>query len=393
MKISLKSQRLHLGFFGSRNVGKSCLFNFILGQDFSIVSDLPGTTTDPVRKAMEIRGIGPCLFIDTAGLDDEGEIGELRVSQTYKIINEIDLAIMIFGLNKGISKPEEEFINELRDRKIPCLFLLNSLSSPDKTECGNRKEYLESRLKAEIHVIYEFDERTKKDLFRIIARSLPQEFNERSLFDGYDVAGKTVIAVMPQDKQAPKGRLILPQMFSIRELLDKGANVFCCVTKQFRSVLNSLNEPPYLILSDATALKEIKDFLPSNSPVTSFSALFAAYLGDVEEYRKGAESIFSLKDSAKILISELCTHEPLEGDIGRVKIPNMLMEKLGIKLKVDICSGTDFPKTLSEYSLIIQCGACMSNRRTVMSRIRQAVLEEIPITNYGILIERLQEIK
>lgn len=390
MNTTPNSERLHIGFFGRRNAGKSTLFNFLLGQELSIVSDVLGTTTDPVKKAMEVPGIGPCLLIDTAGIDDEKGVGLLRTEKTYQMVRQTDLAVFVFAKADEPSKKERELIEDFRRRKVPCIFLLNKRLIEDEENRSFGKMRLEAYLNEEVYIVDRLDDQMKKNLIERISKKVPNDFFAKKLFEDYDLYGKTVIAVMPQDKQAPKGRLIFPQVSSIREILDKAGNVFCCVPEHFSSVFHSLKEPPYLVLTDATALKDIKAFIPKEIPVTSFSAVFAAYKGDADIYRKGAESIDLLKDGDRVLISELCTHEPIEGDIGRVKIPRMLADRLKVKLEFDICSGADFPTNLSKYSLIIQCGACMANRRAVMNRIRQAVFESVPITNYGILIARLQ---
>lgn len=386
------SERLHLGIFGRRNSGKSSLFNFLLGQDLSIVSKAPGTTTDPVKKAIELVGIGPCLLIDTAGIDDEGKLGQLRMEKSYQIINETDLAIVVFGTDSCLEEEELILLNELKQRRVPRFCVINSGLISDSEKIKKLEYELEHKTGEKGYILERFTDESRVAFLQEIKDKVPANFFARELFEGYQLEKKTVIAVMPQDKQAPKGRLILPQVSSLRELLDKKANVLCCVPENFASVIGLLKKGPDLVLADATALKDIKEYIPKGCPVTSFSAVFAAYKGDVGIYKKGADSIHDLKEGDRILISELCSHDPIEGDIGRVKIPNLLMKKLGLSLFFDICSGKDFPKDLSIYSLIIQCGACMSNRRTVMSRLRDAVLVGVPITNYGILIAKLQDI-
>lgn len=381
------SNRLHIALFGRRNSGKSSLINALTGQDVALVSDTPGTTTDPVLKAMEIQGVGPCLFIDTPGYDDEGELGEMRMTRTLKATEKTDIAILL--CHPDMDK-ELQWIQQLKEKNIPVILLLNkadiledaaSIASAIKNKTG------ESPL-----IVSANTRQGMEDIRRAIIRRLPEDFDAQSITGKLVSAGDLVLLVMPQDIQAPKGRLILPQAQTLRELLDKKCIAVSCTTDQMEVTLQALSRPPKLIITDSQVFKTVYERKPAESKLTSFSVLFAAYKGDIGYYTSSAATIGTLKETSRVLIAEACTHAPLSEDIGRVKLPRMLRQKIGEGLQIDIVSGNDFPANPEKYDLIIQCGACMFNRKYVLSRIAQAKEQKVPMTNYGIAIAWLSGI-
>ena len=379
------SNRVHIGIYGKRNSGKSSLINAITNQEIALVSDVAGTTTDPVYKAMEINGIGPCVFIDTAGFDDEGILGLKRVEMTSKVIEKTDIAIMI--INDTDIVEESKWYEKLTQNKIPVIFVVNKvdiLKNIDEIKNVVKDNFKKS--------IIEVSTITKEGIDKIreeLIRCLPEGFNIDSVV-GHLVKPKDVVMlVMPQDIQAPKGRLILPQVQTIRDLLDNKCIVVSTTTENIDAALNSLNKPPKLIITDSQVFKTVYEKKPEESLLTSFSVLFAALKGDIVEFALGANAIDSLNESSRVLIAEACTHAPLTEDIGREKIPNMLRKKVGENLRIDIVSGVDFPEDLSNYDLIIHCAACMFNKKYVLSRIKKAKEQGIPITNYGIVIAKM----
>jgi len=381
------SNRLHIALFGRRNSGKSSLINALTGQDVALVSDTPGTTTDPVLKAMEIQGVGPCLFIDTPGYDDEGELGEMRMTRTLKAAEKTDLAILL--CHPDMDK-ELQWIQQLKEKNIPVILLLNkadiledaaSIASAIKNKTG------ESPL-----IVSANTRQGMEEIRRAIIRRLPEDFDAQSITGKLVSAGDLVLLVMPQDIQAPKGRLILPQAQTLRELLDKKCIAVSCTTDQMEVTLQALSRPPKLIITDSQVFKTVYERKPAESKLTSFSVLFAAYKGDIDYYTTSAATIGTLKETSRVLIAEACTHAPLSEDIGRVKLPRMLRQKIGEGLQIDIVSGNDFPANPEKYDLIIQCGACMFNRKYVLSRIAQAKEQKVPMTNYGIAIAWLSGI-
>ena len=350
--------RLHIAFFGATNSGKSTLVNAICGQEVSLVSAVPGTTTDPVRKLAELPGLGPCVLIDTAGLDDTGVLGPERERRTRAILDETDIAVLL---------------------SVP--------GSPSPSFSGLSRESLSA---AGIpYVTYTRGESVESLLERIAAVAPREE--EHFLTGSLVKAGDTVILVMPQDSEAPKGRLILPQVQVLRELLDRGCVPHCCTPASLSAALSGLAGLPDLVITDSQVFKAVNDAIPAACPLTSFSVLLAAAKGDIHAFVEGARAIDKLKPGSRVLIAEACTHVPDTEDIGRVKIPALLRKRVGA-IQVDIAAGNDFPEDLSPYSLIIHCGACVANARIVRSRIRKALLAGIPITNYGISIAFLQGI-
>lgn len=383
-----KSDRLHIAIFGKRNSGKSSLINAITNQNTAIVSDTAGTTADPVYKAMEINPLGACVLIDTAGFDDVGALGALRVQRTRDVINSADIAVMVFA-DLDFSY-EKEWIDELKKRNIPVLAVVN------KTDILHNADEITARVKAEFAlspVMVSAKTHVGADKIKdALVYLVPESFSADSI--ARHLAGKNdvVLLVMPQDIQAPKGRLILPQVQTIRDLLDGHAIVVSCTTDCMENALAALKEPPKLIITDSQVFDKVYAVKPESSLLTSFSVLFARHKGDIDEFVRGAEAIEALTEGDRVLIAEACTHAPLSEDIGRVKLPRMLKKRVGEGLDVDVVAGNAFPDDLSPYSLIIHCGACMFNRRYVMSRIEKAREAGVPITNYGVVIAKMNGI-
>lgn len=385
MQDTPRANRLHIGLFGKRNSGKSSLINALTNQETALVSDVAGTTTDPVYKAMEIHGIGPCVFIDTAGLDDEGELGALRIRQTMRAMERTDVALLVCT-GDDIEK-ELEWNRLLKEKNIPVIWILNkadlladataTVRSIEK-KCGQVPLAVSARTKQGM-----------EDIRRSLIAKLPDETMSQGIVGRLVKEGDTVMLVMPQDIQAPKGRLILPQVQTIRELLDRKCLVMSCTTDKIDQMLQALVQPPSLIITDSQVFKTVYEKKPAASRLTSFSVLFAQYKGDINYFIEGANAIGCLTENSHVLIAEACTHAPLAEDIGRVKIPNMLRKKFGAGLQIDHVSGTDFPEDLSKYDLVIHCGACMFNRKYVLNRVAQARNQHIPMTNYGVTIAYL----
>lgn len=385
------ANRIHIGFFGRRNSGKSSLINLFTGQDVSIVADYAGTTTDPVYKAMEVHPLGPCTIIDTAGFDDEGELGLMRVEKTKLAGEKADIAIIVFSAvdsGKTMADMELSWYEHFKSRKTPCLLLINKADANMNQALALRNLIQEKTGENAIIV----SAKTGLNIDKIkssLTRLLPENYGNDSITGKLVKDSDVVLLVMPQDIQAPKGRLILPQVQTIRDLLDKKATVICTVTDRMTQTLAALANPPKLIITDSQVFKFVYENKPESSMLTSFSVLFAAYKGDIQYYTQGALAIDALTEKSKVLIAECCTHAPLTEDIGRVKIPAMLRKRFGAGLQIDMVSGTDFPEDLTGYDLIVQCGGCMFNRKYIMSRIDLARRQNIPMTNYGVVIAHL----
>lgn len=373
---TLKSMRLQIGVFGKTNVGKSSFLNRVTNQEISIVSDVAGTTTDVVEKSMELLPVGPVTFLDTAGLNDESELGEKRVEKTMKVINRIDVAIIVCDFN-GIDDYEKELIKKFEELKIPYLIVENKCDIK-KVELSGYDNVLYTSVKDDEALVFKFKE--------ALVKLLPEDFVNFPKIAGDLVPPQsTVILVIPIDKEAPKGRIILPQVQTIRDLLDSNCMPYVVKETELKQAIENLKTPPALVITDSQAFKKVSEIVPENIPLTSFSILFARLKGDLDEFTKGAEAIENLKDGDMVLILESCTHHAIEDDIGRVKIPNLLRKRTGKNLVIHNYAGHDFPD-VKYYKLIIHCGACMTNRREVLSRILIANKSGVPITNYGVAI-------
>ena len=389
MNDTPNSNRTHIAIFGRRNAGKSSIINAIANQNVAIVSDNAGTTTDPVKKAIEINKIGACVIVDTAGFDDDGELGLLRIEKTKKIIESTDIALLVFDCDSENNDYilELKWKNELSEFGIPIIAVIN------KIDLNKNYKIVEQNIKE----IFDIDcvpiSANKKINIDILIETIK---NNLSKEDEISIVGHIVgeddivLLVMPQDIQAPKGRLILPQVQTIRDILDNKAIVIGATFDKFETALKSLNKPPKVIITDSQVFKEVERLKPKESALTSFSVLFARYKGDEKIYKEGADFIDNLNKKSKILIAESCSHIPIEGDIGRVKIPNMLKNKFGFAFDIDYTAGADFPSDLSKYDLIIHCGGCMGTRRQILNRIKLCEKQNKPITNYGMAIAKIK---
>lgn len=384
------ANRLHIGIFGKTNSGKSSFINAFSGQKVSIVADIAGTTTDPVYKPMEIYPLGPCVLIDTAGFADEGELGALRMEKTRLAAQKTDAGIILFSGRD--MKEELDWFRYFKEKNTPVIPVLSKADTYEQEE----KSFLISQIKKETGVtpccISSVTGEGIQEIKENLTRCIPEGYGNRMITGNLVSAGDLVLLVMPQDIQAPKGRLILPQVQTLRELLDKKCRIMSVTTDQFTGALEVLATPPKLIITDSQVFSYVYERKPSASMLTSFSVLFAAYKGDIHYYVEGAKAIDTLHADSRVLIAECCTHAPLQEDIGRVKIPRMLKKRFGDTLTVDLVSGTDFPEDLTGYNLVIQCGACMFNRKYVMYRIDRAKKQQIPMTNYGVAIAHLSGI-
>lgn len=392
MAQAARGERAHIGVFGRRNAGKSSLVNALTGQKAALVSETAGTTTDPVYQPMEIHGAGPVTFMDTAGFDDEGPLGALRVERTREAAARTDVALVLF---------EED---DLEDAATGALSWAARLSASGaavipvvakadvRAQGGDAlAEKVAARLGVPVFAVSAETGEGVDALRDAVARAVAQG-EERSLLAGLVRAGDTVLLVMPQDAEAPKGRLIQPQVQTIRALLDDACVAVGCTPETMDAALSSLKQPPALVVTDSQVFAAVQKKTPKESRLTSFSVLFAAYKGDISYFRDSAARVQDLPPDARILIAEACTHNTLDADIGRVKIPAMLRKKLGDGVKIENVGGADFPKDLSGYDLIVHCGACMFNRQYVLSRVTAARAAGVPMTNYGVLMAELSGI-
>ena len=420
MNQTPSSERIHIAFFGRCNSGKSSLINALTGQEVAIVSAVAGTTTDPVSKPIELPGIGATILIDTPGLDDNTSLGNQRKAQTFKALDKTDIAVVLFYDNDA--SIEESLIAQLKAREIPVIGVVS------KCDTIQNRASLISKVNNIIGAEpIALSASTKEGIDQLLARLASLSHHEsRLITEGLCNSGDMVVLVMPQDSQAPKGRLIKPQVEVIRELLDRGCNTLCTTPEGLKASLNSLIAPPQLIITDSQAFASVNTIVEEyryntisspisskgeNSPsvlceaenrgstpeggggkktlLTSFSILFARYKGDIDTFVEGGKKLLSLTSSSRVLIAEACSHIPQNEDIGRVKLPRMLRNRIGEELHIDIVGGNDFPTDLSQYDLVIHCGACMFNRRHVMSRVAQAKAQHVAITNYGIALATL----
>lgn len=370
------ANRVHIGFFGKRNSGKSSLVNAVTGQDLAVVSDVKGTTTDPVYKAMELLPLGPVVIIDTAGIDDEGELGKLRVKKSRQVLNKTDIAVLVVDGSSGMTREDEELLELIKKKNIPYVIAYNKadLSGMEQSEdehaiCVSAKTG---------HNIHELKEK--------IAALAARDESQRRIVGDLIKPSDFVVLVVPIDSAAPKGRLILPQQQTIRDVLDAGATAIVVKETEYRETLESLGKKPRLVITDSQAFKKVSAETPEDIPLTSFSILFARYKGNLGIAVNGARALETLRDGDVVLISEGCTHHRQCDDIGTVKLPRWIRQYTGKQLEFKFTSGTEFPEDLSGYKLIVHCGGCMLNEREMKYRYQCAVDQKVPIVNYGILI-------
>lgn len=385
MEKTPRANRTHIGIYGKCNSGKSSLVNAITGQQAALVSEIAGTTTDPVNKSMELPGLGAVTFIDTAGFDDGSPLGESRMEQTRKAADRTDVAVIVF--TGGSIDAEKEWIRIFSERNVPVVLVLNKSDLRTDVAAAAGELHRETGIKPV--TVSALTGAGIGELIAALMQAVSIADEELSITGDLATEGDVVMLVMPQDAQAPKGRLILPQAETLRELLDKGCITVSCTPAQMERSLKSLSAPPRLIITDSQAFAAVSDAAPPESLLTSFSVLFANYKGDIRRFIEGAAAIDRLTENSRVLIAEACTHAPASEDIGRVRIPRMLRRKIGGGLRIDVVAGPDFPDDLSPYDLVIHCGACMFNRRHVLSRISKADTLKVPITNYGIAIAHL----
>lgn len=373
------ASRTHISFFGCRNAGKSSLVNAVTGQELAVVSDIKGTTTDPVKKTMELLPLGPVVIIDTPGYDDEGLLGEKRITKTKQILGKTDIAVLVVDATKGLNEFDNELISLFNQRDIPYLIAKNKA---DLTDCTDDKKTICTSAKT-LQGVNELKERLahlapSKDEKHIISDLIPQ--------------GSLAVLVTPIDESAPKGRLILPQQQTLRDILDSDGIAVVCKETELEKTLNSLKESPAVVITDSQVFGYVSEITPPNVPLTSFSILMARYKGFLDTALKGIEAIDTLKDGDTVLIAEGCTHHRQCNDIGTVKIPRWISSYTNKSINIETCSGTEFPDDLSKYAVIIHCGGCMLNEREVQSRMKRALEQNIPFINYGILIAHMNGI-
>lgn len=388
------SERLSIAFVGRRNAGKSSLVNAIAGQSVSIVSDIPGTTTDPVRKAIELPHLGACVLIDTAGLGDVGALGSFRESATHLQIEKADIVVLVCVADAVTELVEEPVVSNLKASGTPFIAVLNKADTLD--DPAQAAELLAMDLGVKPLIVSAASGHGIPEMLDALLDKVPADFGQKSLLGGLVSEGDLVVLVMPQDSEAPKGRLIMPQARVIRELLDKGNVSINCTPESFKATLNSLSRDPDLVIVDSSVFKSVAPEVPQGTRLTSFSILMAAFKGDISYFVESAKAIDLLRPGDKVLIAESCSHVPAGEDIGRVKLPAMLRKTLSARfglsadtppediLDIDTASGNDFPRDLSEYSLIIHCGGCVFSRKHLLSRVEAARRQGIPMTNYGV---------
>ena len=379
------SERIHIGIFGKRNAGKSSLINAITGQNLAVVSDVAGTTTDPVSKAMELLPLGPVLFIDTPGLDDVGELGEMRVAKSYQAMNKTDIALLAVDSTNGFGNDELTVIKRLNEKNIPFIIVITKSDKANKVDIPT--EYKEKTISVSSKTGENINE-----LKELIAKLRPTGENPNRIVADLLQPNDFVVLVVPIDSAAPKGRLILPQQQTIRDILDSSAVSIVTRDTELEATLKNLGQSPKLVITDSQAFGKVSKIVPENIPLTSFSILFARYKGNLQTVVNGAKALETLIDGDKILISEGCTHHRQCEDIGTVKLPKWIEEYTGKKIDFKFTSGTEFPVDLSPYKLIVHCGGCTLNEREMKYRLRCANEQNIPITNYGILISYMQKI-
>ena len=382
--------RTHIIFLGRMNSGKSSLVNALVGQQVSIVNRTPGTTTDVVKKPMEIHGIGACTILDTAGFDDEGELGCLRTKASKKALDEADLAILLFP-EGNVTELERSWLEEVLKRGIPVVGVISMIDRMNEDAVSAARKRIAS-LNIPAVCISSAAKEGIPELLEQMREAMKGRISKKRLLGGLVENGAFVVLVMPQDPQAPEGRLILPEVQTIREVLDRHCVAVCCAPEEMESVFTRMQGLPDLVITDSQVFGKVYKSLPRGVRLTSFSVLFAALRGDISYYAESAKAIDTLNENSRVLIAEICTHAPMAEDIGREKIPALLRKRAGAGLKVDICAGSDFPENLTDYDLIIQCGGCMFNRSHILARIDRARCAGVPMTNYGIAIAYMNQI-
>ncbi len=379
---TVSAERVHISFFGRRNAGKSSLVNAVTGQSLAVVSDVRGTTTDPVRKAMELLPIGPVMMIDTPGFDDEGELGLLRVQKTREILAKTDVAVLVVDAQEGLGQPEQAFLSALEEKKLPCVIVYNKADLlaevPETTE---REIWVSAVTGFHIH-----------ELKELLGQLSTGRQNQRRVVADLLERGDVVVLVTPIDESAPKGRLILPQQQTIRDVLDAGCMAFVCQVEELPGTLAALQKPPKMVITDAQAFGKVSKLVPETVPLTSFSILFARYKGELAAQVQGAAMLSQLRDGDRILIAEGCTHHRQCGDIGTVKMPAWISKFSGAQIQFDFTSGGQFPEELAQYKLVVHCGGCMLNEAEMKHRVAQAARAGVPVVNYGIAIAHMNGI-
>ncbi|MBQ3135886.1 MAG: [Clostridia bacterium] len=376
------SERVHIGFFGLRNAGKSSLVNAVTGQSLAVVSDVKGTTTDPVKKAMELLPVGPVVIIDTPGIDDEGTLGEMRVQKAKETLYKTDLAVLVHDAKENLTEAENELICLFKEKKIPFILAHNKSDTVETVSQNKDNEIYVSALTGDgIHALKE-----------LMAKTAKGTKNERFVAGDLINEGDTVLLVIPIDKAAPKGRLILPQQMTLRDILDKGAIPLCCRDSELTEALAKLKDPPALVITDSQVFGKVSKALPESIPLTSFSILMAKYKGDLPALLKGADALDKLKDGDRVLISEGCTHHRQCNDIGTVKMPKWIEDYSGARSDFSFTSGGEFPENLTPYKLVVHCGGCMLNEKEMQSRIDRCEKQNVPVVNYGMAIAKMNGI-
>ncbi|MDK2586237.1 [FeFe] hydrogenase H-cluster maturation GTPase HydF [Romboutsia sedimentorum] len=379
-----QSVRVHIGIFGKRNAGKSSVINAITNQEAAIVSDVLGTTTDPVFRPMEILPIGPCVLIDTAGLDDVGELGKLRINKSMDVLDKTDIALIVIDSSIGICEEDLILTEKLKLKKIPYILVLNKVDKiSDKSKLI---ENVKNKINAPMICVSSKDKIGIEELKKEIINVMPQSSNDLKLVSDLIKPKDFVVLVVPIDKAAPKGRLILPQQQVIRDILDNGSTAIVVKEDELKDTLESLNKKPSIVITDSQVFESVNKDVPKDILLTSFSILFARQKGDLDELIKGAYYLDKLKDGDKILIAEGCTHHRQSDDIGKFKIPNLIRQRSGKDIIFEFTSGTTFTEDITQYALVVHCGACMMNRNAMLSRIEKSKSLNVPIVNYGVLI-------
>ncbi len=376
------AERVHIAFFGRRNAGKSSLVNAFTGQNLAIVSDVKGTTTDPVYKAMELLPLGPVMIIDTPGIDDEGELGLMRVERAKQVLRKTDVAVFVTDATSGLTDDEKALISTIKERKIPVIIAKNKSDLLTGTFSGDKETVYVSALTGD----------GVNELKETVARLTAETENDRRIVGDLLGEGDAVVLVTPIDESAPKGRLILPQQQTIRDILDAGASAFVCRDTELTKTLGMLASPPRMVITDSQAFGRVSKLVPESVPLTSFSILMARYKGSLATSVKGARALDGIKTGDKILIAEGCTHHRQCNDIGTVKLPAWIRKYTGAELEFVFTSGAEFPDSVDEFALVVHCGACMLNEREVAHRVRLCERNGVPVTNYGILIAQINGI-